>query len=97
MNAKPKTELNRCVFVQNRTSVNGASAYKIFVSFTTNIIDISLNFEPIESAVWFDIGETIDSPYPSSVLEPIRHPQSHPPVQAKKYVSSLLISCCFGH
>ena len=25
MNAKPKTELNRCVFVQKRNSVNGAS------------------------------------------------------------------------
>ena len=24
MNAKPKTELNRCVFVQKRNSVNGA-------------------------------------------------------------------------
>ena len=24
MNAKPKTELNRCVFIQKRKSVNGA-------------------------------------------------------------------------
>ena len=29
MNAKPKTELNRCVFVQKRNSVNGALVGRI--------------------------------------------------------------------
>ena len=42
MNAKPKTELNRCVFVQKRNSVNGA-----LVRFSYSIEDFNWAIEPI--------------------------------------------------
>ena len=40
MNAKPKTELNRCVFVQKRNSVNGASIPLPHVEMTYISIDV---------------------------------------------------------
>ena len=39
MNAKPKTELNRCVFVQKRNSVNGALIWKFSSKAANNEIN----------------------------------------------------------
>ena len=36
MNAKPKTELNRCVFVQKRNSVNGVVVSSVLMRNTAN-------------------------------------------------------------
>ena len=46
MNAKPKTELNRCVFVQKRNSVNGALDYKYDISNCCTIFISSSSLKP---------------------------------------------------
>ena len=46
MNARPKTELNRCVFVQKRNSVNGALDYKYDISNCCTIFISSPSLKP---------------------------------------------------
>ena len=45
MNAKPKTELNRCLFVQKRNSVNGAldcfNEYIVVMGVVRSVFQIS--------------------------------------------------------